>query len=78
MVDNDRKVCSLVNALIGGNLFFLELYILRYLATRMPRMARYETHSNRTSTGTQRGNLMTSPVYVHTRTNTVAMEFRGD
>ena len=55
----------------GGNLFFLELYILRYLATRMPRMARYESHSNRTPTGTQRGDFMTMShqyTYVHVRT----------
>ena len=71
-------VCSLVNVLIGGNLFFLDLYTLRYLATRRLRTARYESHSSRTPTGTEHGDFITSPVYVRTRTNTVAMEFRGE
>ena len=42
MVDNGRMVCPSVNVLIGGNLFLLDLYVLRYLATRRLRTARYE------------------------------------
>ena len=43
----DNRYFSSVNTFIGGNLFFLELYILRYVATRRPRTARYKTHSDR-------------------------------
>ena len=67
-----------VNVLIGGNLFFLDLDMLRYLATRRLRIAQYEPHLSRTPTGTERGDFMTSPVYVRTHTNTVATEFHGD
>ena len=75
MVDNGRKVCSSVNTLNGGNLFFLELYILRYLATRMPRIKVTQTEHQLAH---KVAILMMSPVYVRTRTNTVATEFRGD
>ena len=78
MVDNSRMVCSSVNVLIGGNLFFLDLYMLRYIVTRRLRTVRYESHSRRTPTGTERGDFMTSPVCVRTCTNMVAMEFHGD
>ena len=71
VVDNSRMVCSSVNVLIGGNLFFLVFYMLRYLATRRLRTAQYVSHSSRTPTGTKHGDFMTSPVYVHTRTNRI-------
>ena len=72
-------VCSSVSVLIGGNLFFLDLYMLRYLATRKLRTARYESHSSRIPTGTERGDFMTSPVtnvHVQTRSprNSVAIK----
>ena len=75
MVDNGTVVCPSVNVLIGGNLFFLDLYMLRYLATRRLRTARYESHSSRTPTGTERGDFMTSSVtYVHVRTEVTRTE----
>ena len=75
MVDNHaHKVVSSVNALIGGNLFFLELCL------KVPSSEGAITKLTPTEhqLAQQRSEFMTSLVYVSMHMNTVAMEFCGD
>ena len=59
-----------VNALIGGNLSFLELYLEVPSCQKLTQTEHQLAH--------QRREFMTSPVYVCTRMNMVATEIRGD
>ena len=67
LVNNHIKACSLVNTLIGGNLFFLEVYIEEYIqlpeGTKQYNIKLTQTEHQLVH---QRSEFVTSSVYIHT------------
>ena len=67
-----------VNTLIGGNLFFLELYLKSAQLPEGTEQCNMKLTQTEHQLAHQHSEFMMSPVYVCTRNNTVTMAFHGN